>query len=161
MSPWFPYLCPGQNTLVHAGVTSPSPTLHLERRTGVRGGVNRCPGVLPPCPQEIKARRTLSEQRSSLAHSRWGKRWNEQAHPTPGASQRLGGDVHARARAHLFADVQTGERSRGDAVSSVATLLSHSWPVFTYLFGATAAMTGATHSQEASRAPRRPFKQRR
>lgn len=52
--------------------------------------------------------------------------------------------AHARthARGHLFADVQTGERSHSDAVSSVATLLSHSWPVLTYLFGAMAAMTG-------------------
>lgn len=34
-----------------------------------------------------------------------------------------------------------GERSRSGAVSAVATLLSHSSPVFTYLFGAMAAMT--------------------
>lgn len=44
--------------------------------------------------------------------------------------------MHASAYLLMFI-----QGSRSGAVSAVATLLSHSLPVFTYLFGAMAAMT--------------------
>lgn len=49
--------------------------------------------------------------------------------------------MHAHARGDLFAGVQTGEGSHSGAGSAVAMPLSQSSPMFTYLFGAMAAMT--------------------
>lgn len=40
-----------------------------------------CPSMLLPCPQEIKARWTLSEWSPALAHSSWAKWWQEQCPP--------------------------------------------------------------------------------
>lgn len=51
--------------------------------------------------------------------------------------------THIHRYEHLFTVVHRGEHAHSGAVSSVATLLRHSSPVFTYLFAAMAAMTGS------------------
>lgn len=60
---------------------------------------------------------------------------------------------------HLFAGVQTGERSRSGAVSAAATLLSHSSSRVYLFIWSDGCHDSATHSLKASRAPRRRFEQ--
>lgn len=96
------------------------------------------PSVLQPCPQEIRARWNLSEWSPTLAHSSWGD-----SGKTKDPLELVRG--WERTHTHTHTQVQTPicwcSQWIG-AVNSVATLVSHSTPIFTYLLAAMAAMTG-------------------
>lgn len=102
------------------------------------------PSVLQPCPKEIKARWNISEWSPTLAHSSLGDGGKSNA---PWSLEVGEGHTethtHAQVRIPICWCSHTGTNSQWiGAVNSVATLLSHSTPIFTYLLAAMAVMTG-------------------